>query len=134
MIKILLIDNNDIFREMLRDMLHKQFPAVVIDEAFSEKEVFKKIADFRPHILFLDLQLFKKNCAERACKIREVFPDLIILTFTSNDLAEYRRILTQAKINHVLPKDMWTGKEILSLVKNIITNQEINQPKPAATG
>jgi len=43
---------------------------------------------------------------------------------TSYNLPEYQKAAKDSGIEHLIPKDEWTGDEIISLVKSIVSDLE----------
>ena len=138
MFKILLIDDNIHFRQSLKSLIEHEFPGVVTEDHGSRRDILQNIADFRPDLVFLDLNSAIERRLELARTINTLHPEIIILTFSSYYLNEYRHALYEAGIDLIISKNSWTGRDIMGLLKKLIENHPGNkfvmplkQPKSA---
>ncbi len=128
--RLLLIDSNTFFRQALRDILSFKFPFLIIEEAESGWEGRQKVTQFRPQLVFMDIQFPEEDGFQLACKIQAENPAIIVAIFTSYDLEEYRTAALQAGINQVIPKNIWSGQGILALVEALLSGPTKKQPDP----
>jgi len=128
--RLLLIDSNTFFRKALRDILSFKFPSLIIDEAESGKEGLAKIIRFRPQLVLMDIQLPEEDGFQLACRIQAENPAIIVVIFTSYDLQEYQTAARQAGINHVIPKNIWSGQGILDMVEALLSGPTKKHPDP----
>jgi DNA-binding NarL/FixJ family response regulator len=117
MYKILLVEDNVPFRKSFRDVLHNQFPQVLIEEAGNAKETFEKMDSFCPNMIFMDIRLPDANGLELTRKIKGDCPETIIIILTSYDLPEYREAAEKYGANYFMTKDALTEEEIVAKVK-----------------
>ena len=117
MYKILLVEDNVPFRKSLREVLHKRFGQILIEEAGSGKETLEKMDSFCPSMIFMDIRLPDANGLELTRKIRGDCPETIIIILTSYDLPEYREAAEKYGANHFMTKDALTEEEIVAKVK-----------------
>ena len=120
MFKILIIDANTPFRKSLKEVLIRRFAAVAIREAASAAEGLAKVDAFGPQLIFIDIYLPDKNGLDLANKIRMSHPEIIISLFASFDSPEYRAVAAKCGVKHLIPKDDWTGDDILELVRDVL--------------
>jgi DNA-binding NarL/FixJ family response regulator len=128
--RLLLIDSNTFFRKALRDILSFKFPSLIIEEAESGWEGMQKITRFRPQFVFIDIQLPEEDGFTLACQIRAEHPAIIVVIFTSYNLEEYQTAALQAGIDHVIPKNIWSGQGILALVETLLSGTAQDRPDP----
>ena len=121
MYKILIIDSNTLFRSSLGKSLYSRLPEVEIREAGSGAEGLEMVTTFSPQLIFIDIYLSDINGFELAKKIKTAFPEMIIATFASFDSPEYREAAAQCGVAHLIPKDDWTGEDILALVESTLS-------------
>ena len=119
--KILLLERNTFIRETLRNILQGRFPDVVIKVVFSIDECAIETSGFKPDILFLGTAEKNSEELERLRQIRLMLPATTIIFFTEYDIDEYKKRAALEGINYVISKELWTGDEILALVKTILT-------------
>ena len=118
--KILIIDSNTLFRKSLRKSLCARFPTIEIQESDSGAEGLRKVGAFAPQLIFIDIHLSDVSGFDFAKKIKSTCPQTIIATFTSFDSPEYQSAAAASGVDHLIPKDDWTGNDILSLVESIL--------------
>ncbi len=119
MFKILLVEDNPPFRQLLKENLYNQFPSIDIEEAGDGIEAFKKTEAFCPDLIFMDIRLPGENGLEVAKKIKSQCPDMKIIILTSYDLPEYREIAKRYGADHFVTKGSSTWEEITTLVRSI---------------
>lgn len=130
MFKILIVDPNDPFRRLLKKVLINRFPFIDIQEASDARQALTMVQDFRPNLIFLEIHLPSENGLDLARQIKSVHPDIIIVILTSYNLPEYQTAAEESGIEHLVPKDDWTGKDMMDLVHTILSNLDINGQNP----
>ena len=128
MFRILIIDPNTPFRESLRKIINDRFPAIEIREAAAGDEGLAKLNTFTPVLIFIDIYLPDKNGLDLARKIKASHPEIIVAIFARYDSPEYQAAANDSGVEHLIPKDDWTGEDILALVESIILDTEISRP------
>jgi len=116
----MLVEDNLIFRESLRDSLQLQFPSMKIAEGGGGVEALKKIDSLSPDLIFMDIRLPGQNGLELTEKIKKLHPGIIIIILTSYDIPEYREAAVRFKADYFFPKDSMTDGEVNALVKSIL--------------
>ena len=127
MFKILIVDPNDPFRQSLKKVLVNRFPSVDIQEAADGNEGLQKVEDFHPHLIFLEIHLPAETGLELAGRIKANHPDIMIVILTSDDLPEYQTAAEQLGVEHMVPKDDWTGEDMIALVRSILSDLELDE-------
>ena len=117
---VLIIDNNFHFCEALVEIIDSRLPGVSIECASDGVDGLGKVRRILPHLVFVDLQLPGESGIELVRKIKTINPDIIVVAFTSYDLPEYRSAMEMSGADHLVPKDAWTGEEMLALIESII--------------
>ena len=123
MFKTMLVEDNAIFRESLRDSLQLQFPAMEIAEAGNGEEALKRIGPLSPNLIFMDVRLPGQNGLELTEKIKKLHPEIIIIILTNYDLPEYREAAARFKADHFLSKDSMTQQDVSVIVKSILSEK-----------
>ncbi len=116
--KILIVDDNDFFRQTLKETLQKSFPTIAIDEAADGDEALQKVDAFIPDLVFMDIRLPGENGLELTQKIKATHPNIIILILTSYDMPEYRKAAFQYGADRFLSKASFSRMELEELVKS----------------
>ena len=124
MFKILIVDPNSPFRLSLKKILVNRFPFVEIELASDGNEGLDKVNSFQPNLIFLEIHLPAENGLELARKIKTGHRDIIIVMLTSYDLPEYQAAAKKSGVEHLVPKDEWTGEDMVDLVRSIQSDQD----------
>ena len=127
MFKILIVDPNDPFRQSLKKVLVNRFPSVEIQEAADGNEGLQKVEVFHPDLIFLEIHLPTETGLDLAGRIKTDHPDIIIVILTSYDLPEYQTAAEQLGVEHMVPKDDWTGEDMIALVRSILSDWKLDE-------
>ena len=98
-----------------------------IEEASNGKEGIKKVKTYRPHLIFLEIHLPAETGLDIARQIKTAHPDIIIVILTSYDFPEYQIAAEESGGAHLIPKDDWTGEDIVALVHSIMVDLEMDE-------
>jgi len=123
MVKTMLVEDNLLFRESLRDSLQLQFPSMEIAETGNGLEALEKIHSLSPDLIFMDIRLPGQNGLELTAKIKKLHPEITIIILTSYDIPEYREAAARFKADHFFSKDSMTHQEVNALVKSILSEK-----------
>jgi CheY-like chemotaxis protein len=127
MFKILIVDPNDPFRQSLKKVLMNRFPFTDIQEASDGIECMEMVNLFEPNLVFLEIHLPAQNGLGLARRLKFDRPDVIIVLLTSYDLPEYQTAAEESGIDHLVPKDKWTGIDMIDLVQLILSDEYIKE-------
>jgi DNA-binding NarL/FixJ family response regulator len=127
MFKILIVDPNDPFRRSLKKVLMNRFPLVDVQEAADGNEGLRIMAAVRPDIIFLEIHLPDETGLNLASRIKAHHPDIVIVMLTSDDLPEYRLAVSKSGLEHMVPKDDWTGEDMITLVQSILSDLKMDE-------
>ena len=112
--KVLIVDDNALFRKALRASLSSRFPYLSISEANDGEEALKAVPEFLPDLIFMDIHLPGRNGLEVTRSIKDRYPDVKVVLLSSYDLPEYREAAFLYKADHCLTKDSFMS--LLSLI------------------
>ena len=127
MFKILIVDPNDPFRLSLKKVLVSRFPFADIQEAADGNAGLQKVEAFHPDLIFLEIHLPAETGLDLADRIKDVHPDTIIVILTSDDLPEYKIAADKIGVDHMVPKDDWTGEDMIALVQSILSKLNMDE-------
>jgi CheY-like chemotaxis protein len=125
MFKILIVDPNAPFRRSLKKVLVNRFPFLDIQEASDGSEGLKMLQSFNPNLLFLEIHLPSESGLDLARQIKSDYADIIIVLLTSYDLPEYQTAAQASGVAHLVPKDDWTGEDMIDLVYAVLSDLKI---------
>ena len=128
MFKILIIDPNVPFRKSLIKIINDRFPHIEILEASAGDKGLIRLKRSNPALVFIDIYLPDLNGLDLAKTIRNAYPDIIIAIFAMYDSPEYQAAANDSGVTHLIPKDDWTGADILVLVESIL--QDAGSARP----
>jgi len=120
--RILIVEDNALFLQFLKETLRSRFPSIDILEAANGEEAMQKIKTLPPDAIFMDLRLPGENGLELTKKIKAKYPDIIVVIITNYDLPEYREAAYQCGADHFLSKDSF-----LRMLKPILPDRKIDQ-------
>jgi len=119
MLKVLLVEDNRIYRETFKDNLRQHFPVVSVSEAGNADEALQKIRGTPPDLIFMDIRLPGMNGLQLTQRIKKEFPKIPIAILTGYDLPEYREAAIQYGADGFFVKESLQWEEIEALVKSI---------------
>ncbi len=115
--KILIVDNDDPFRQILKTTLRASLPTIAIDEATSGIEVLQKIDTLLPDLIFMDIRLPGEDGLKLTKKIKVTHPNIPILIISSYDKPEYRKAASYFGADRFLVKTALNHKELEELIR-----------------
>jgi two-component system, response regulator YesN len=119
MLRVLIIEDNQIFREAFKTVLQERLPSLVIEEAGSEEEALRRINEAPPDLIFTDMRLAGMNGLDLAQKVKKDFPRIRIVILTGYDFPEYRRKASQYGVDRYFVKDSLDWNEVEEFVQYI---------------
>jgi DNA-binding NarL/FixJ family response regulator len=126
MFRALIVEDNRIFRQSLKEILHTRFPSIEIIEAEEGREAFEKIATVPPDLIFMDIKLPGDSGIVLTRKIKTSYSVMTIVILTDYDLKEYREAAFQAGADYFFTKS--TSPEVIfRLVESIVSKQAAKQ-------
>ncbi len=114
--KIVIVEDNLLFRFLLREKIEQRFPSVRVSEATDGLEAFKQIEISPPDLIFMDIRLPGENGIDLTRRIKAKYPAIPIIIITAYDLPEYRDASLKFA-DYFLPKYSST-ENILKLVQS----------------
>lgn len=120
---VLIVDNNTLLRNTIKEILKIAFPNLIISEAFSGASMWQIINRQIPDLIFMDIKLAEESGLELTCEIKKKHPDVVIVIFTNHDLPEYRQRAGICGAEFFLSK-LDSEAHDLTQVASAILNQE----------
>jgi len=119
MLRILLVEDNRIYREVFKDALRQHFPTMSIDEAENAEQALQKVKDTTPDLIFMDIHLAGMNGLQLTQTIKKEFPKISVAILTGYDLPEYREAAIQYGACGFFVKESLKWEEVEAFVKSI---------------
>ena len=119
MLRVLLVEDNRVFRQVFKENLLRHFPSLLIGEAESSEEALQKINETSPQLIFVDIRLPRMNGLQLTQKIKRDFPNVHVAIMTGYDLPEYRQASVQYGADVFFVKESVPWDEVRSLVESL---------------
>ncbi len=119
-LKILIVEDSGLYREVFRSALRERFPDVEIHEAADGGDALRKIDEVHPNLVFMDIRLPGENGLEITRKIKTAYPEIMVVILTAYDLPEYQEIATQYRADYFFVKGSAATKSIFHLIDSIL--------------
>ena len=120
MSKVLLVEDNPIYRMVFHQQFREHFPALVIDVAGSGDEALQKIHQAPPDLVIVDVRLPGMGGLELSRKVKSGFPNIRIAILTGYDSQEYREVARQVGVDRFFSKESLQWDELLEFAKSIL--------------
>ena len=107
MIKTLLVDDNALFRERLKDFLAADPAIEIIGEAGDGLEALEKAAQLNPDLVLMDVKMNEMNGLQTTAYLRDKLPNTRVIILSRYDLQEYRQAAkAKGASAYVVKKDL----------------------------
>src|SRR5215831_6129513 len=127
-LKILVVDDHDIIRRGLKDLLNAKSGWEVCAEAKTGKEAVTLAEQLKPHIVVMDISMPDLNGLEAARRIHKVLPKTGILILTMHFSDQLVRDVVEAGARgYILKSD--ADKELVTAVDSIANRRTFFTPR-----
>jgi DNA-binding NarL/FixJ family response regulator len=110
---LMIVDDNELFRTVLRSSLMHHLDPIDILEAGSAEKALTKISDDPPFLIFVDVQLPGENGLQLTRKIKHLYPETLVIVCTTFDSNEYRQAA------YGVGADYFISKSSIEIKKNV---------------
>ncbi len=134
----LIVEDNPIFRNSLRDMLKAQFPCMGIEEASDGEQALLKLKQLEPDLIFMDIKLPGINGLELTRTIKKTNSEIDVIILTGYDIPEYREAALLSGASHFFTKGNAGSGDIAAAVAYTLASRgkdcdlPSTEPKPPA--
>jgi len=118
---VMIIENNAVFRQTLINLIKSRFGFLKFQEATNGEEAFNKIKKSIPDIFFINITLPLESGLKITKKIREIYPEVFLVSMTSYDLTEYREAAEQHGANCFISKSSFDVSEMFEFVESVLS-------------
>ncbi len=116
MLRTLIVEDNKLFRQTLRECLEGSFPEIIVDEAVNGVEALKRINASRPDLILMDLKLPGESGLGLTQKIKTFYPDINVFILTSYDTPECQIAASRCGADRFIAKDSF--KQLEEVIKS----------------
>jgi DNA-binding NarL/FixJ family response regulator len=125
--RVFLLDDHEIVRRGLRELIEAEEDLVVVGEAGTAEEAYGRIPATSPHVAVLDVRLPDGDGIEVCREVRSKHPDIscIMLTSFSDDDAVYAAIMAGAS-GYVLKQVR--GSDLIDGIRRVAAGESLLDP------
>jgi DNA-binding NarL/FixJ family response regulator len=125
--RVFLLDDHEIVRRGLRELLETEADLEVVGEAATAEEAYGRIPATRPHVAVLDVQLPDGNGVEVCREIRSKHPGIncLMLTSFADDEALFNAIMAGAA-GYVLKQVK--GNDLIDGIRRVARGESLLDP------
>jgi len=121
-VKILLVDDQKIMRDVLRSFLEKQSGMEVVAEADNGLTAIKLTRKFRPDVIIMDIVMPDLNGIDATRRIVEEFPDAKVIALSMHSDSQFVAGMLKAGTLGYLLKDC-VLEELVLAVRAVLNNK-----------
>ncbi len=128
MIQILLVDDHAVLRDGLRSILDLESDIRVVGEAVSGEEVLKKVEEYRPDFILMDINLPGQNGIEVTSLVKSQYPNCRVLILTMFEHDEYLMEALRAGADGYLLKDS-SSEQVVAAIRKVSQGESVIHPR-----
>lgn len=127
MIKLMLVDDHAVLRDGLKNILDMESDIEVVGEAIDGDDAINKVANFRPDVILMDINLPGKNGIEATRAIKKTHPEVKILILTMYTHDEYFMSAIREGADGYLLKDA-PSQNVIDAIRSVANGQSVIHP------
>ena len=105
--RILVVDDDDAFRQRVHAFLAREADMEVVAEASDGEEAITKAQELKPDVVLMDVRMPGLNGVSATRKLREEMPEVKVIMLSVFDLPEYREAaMVSGASGYVVKKSM----------------------------
>jgi two-component system response regulator YesN len=117
-LRTLIVEDNNLFRQTLKESLQMSFPGIAIDEAANGAEALQRVNDFVPDLILMDIRLPGESGLGLTKKIKAIYPDVTVFILTHYDTPECREAASRYGADRFISKDSLNRMRLEELIKS----------------
>ena len=115
--RLLIVDDNDDFRAMLKAFLEKNDLGVEIFEASSGEMGVAKAACVKPNVVLMDINLPNSTGLAAAAEIKTDNPDCQVIVLTMFNVVQFKEAAKRIKVTDFIGKSEFDERLVPSIKK-----------------
>jgi NarL family two-component system response regulator LiaR len=131
-IRIVVVEDHQLVREGIRDLLQQERDMEVVGEAADGEEAITLVNRLKPDVVLLDIAMPKLNGIEATKRIKAGQPRVSVLVLTAYDNEEFILAILQAGASGYLLKNI-RGEELLKSVRSVFRGESVLHPSVLKT-
>ena len=129
-IRVLLVEDQTLMRHGLRTILELEDGFEVVGEATNGREAVARVADLRPDVVLMDVQMPELNGVEATAQITATAPETRVIILTTFERDEYVFDGVKAGARGHLLKEI-PAEELLDTIRRVHAGESVIQPRLA---
>jgi DNA-binding NarL/FixJ family response regulator len=117
---LLIVDDNEMFRNLLRSSLIQHLDTIDIREAESAEKALGAISNSPPFLIFMDIHLPGENGLKLTRKIKNQYPQTTVVVCTNFDSDEYREAAYRFGADYFVSKSEIKIKKLVKMIQTHI--------------
>jgi DNA-binding NarL/FixJ family response regulator len=124
MLRVLIVDDHDNFRQILRIRLNS-LPFLLVEEAATGSEAMEKTDILLPDLIFMDIVLPDINGLQITREIKMKYPGITIAIMTNHDRPEYLESATQSGAERFFAKASLEWNDVASFLQALLARKTV---------
>ncbi len=126
MFETLIVEDDPLFRQIVKEILASKFPFMCVRQAAHGREALQKFDSHHPDIIFMDIKLPGMNGLELTKRIKGSNPEVLVIILTNHDTSQYRKAALECGADYFISKASTIEDEIETAVRSAFSsrNQE----------
>jgi len=117
---VLIVDDHDPFRNTLKDMIVAQFSSFRCEEAQNGRDAMLLMDTVKPDLIFMDIKLPDNSGLELTRRIKEMYPEKIVIVITQHDIPEYKEASMESGADYFISKGSMNSEDIVRLIEHFV--------------
>lgn len=130
LIGILLVDDHAMVRQGLRSMLDEYDDVAVIGEASNGREAVESVAQLRPSVVVMDINMPHVNGIDATTEIKSRYPDVAVIGLSVHNTGEAREAMLQAGATMLISKEAAVD-ELYLAIRQALAGEKAGTALPA---
>lgn len=122
-IKILVVDDHQLFREGLVNLLFSTPDIEVIAQAENGEDAIKKARHFKPEVILIDIAMPKMNGIEATRELKKEMPEIKIIAVSMHSDKQYVKGILEAGADGYLLKNC-TYRQLTDAIKTVYSGKK----------